>query len=78
MIASKTGDTRIRAGLPQGWRSGDKTGTSERNANDIAIVWPPDRAPLIVASYLAESTGTPDQRNAAHASVGRIAAQHRF
>lgn len=74
MIASKTGDKRIRAGLPAGWRSGDKTGSSERNANDVAIVWPPDRAPLIVASYLAESDGSAEEKNAAHAAIGRIAA----
>lgn len=77
MVASKTGGTRLRAGLPKDWRVGDKTGTSERNANDVAIVWPPDRAPLIIASYLAESSATPDERNAAHAAVGRVAAAWR-
>jgi beta-lactamase class A len=77
MIASKTGDARIHAGLPAGWRMGDKTGTSERNANDVAIIWPPNRAPLIVASYLAESGGTPQERDAAHAAVGRVAAAWR-
>jgi beta-lactamase class A len=56
---------------------GDKTGTSERNANDVAIIWPPNRAPLIVASYLAESGGTPQERDAAHAAAGRVAAAWR-
>jgi beta-lactamase class A len=77
MVASKTGNARLRAGLPAGWRMGDKTGSSERNANDVAIVWPPDRAPLIVASYLAESGGTPQERDTAHAAVGRVAAAWR-
>jgi beta-lactamase class A len=77
MISSKTGDARLRAGLPAGWRCGDKTGTSERTANDVAIIWPPGRSPLIVASYLAESSAMPMDKNAAHAEVGRIAAAWR-
>jgi beta-lactamase class A len=77
MIASKTGNARIRAGIPADWRSGDKTGTSARNANDVAILWPPARSPLIVASYLAESDAAPAPRDAAHAAIGRIAAAWR-
>lgn len=46
-----TGGARIRAGLPKGWTSGDKTGTGGvyGNANDIAIVWPPSGAPLVMS-----------------------------
>jgi beta-lactamase class A len=45
-----TGDHRIRAGLPEGWTVGDKTGTGGTwgTANDIAIAWPPSGAPLII------------------------------
>ena len=47
---------RIRAGLPSGWSSGDKTGTGENGtANDVAIVWPPNRKPLIIAVFLTGS-----------------------
>jgi beta-lactamase class A len=47
---STTGAKRIRAGLPKGWRVADKTGTGDYGrANDIAIVWPPHTAPLVVA-----------------------------
>jgi beta-lactamase class A len=75
MVACKTGDARLRAGLPADWRAGDKTGTNgDRNcANDVAILWPPGRAPLIVTSYLAEAATTPGERDAVHASVGRVA-----
>ncbi|MFC4050243.1 class A beta-lactamase [Actinomadura syzygii] len=49
--ATVTGDERIRAGLPKSWTVGDKTGTAGvyGNAVDIAITWPPDRAPLVMA-----------------------------
>jgi beta-lactamase class A len=73
--ANQTGGERIRAGLPKGWRVGDKTGTGERGtANDIAIVWPPGRGPIIVTVYLTAATAAAAQRNAALAEVGRLAA----
>lgn len=73
--ANQTGGERIRAGLPKGWRVGDKTGTGERGtANDIAIVWPPGRGPIIVTAYLTATSAAAAQRNAALAEVGRLAA----
>lgn len=75
LVANKTGDKRLRAGFPKDWRIGDKTGTGGNNAtNDVAIVWPPGRAPLIVTAYYVEAHGTADERNAVIAEVGRIAA----
>jgi beta-lactamase class A len=75
LIATTTGAQRIRAGLPAGWRVGDKTGTSNNGVtNDIAIAWPPGRAPLLVTAYFAESSIPQDQRNTVLAEVGRIAA----
>jgi beta-lactamase class A len=72
LVGNKTGDTRLRAGLPQGWRAGDKTGTGERgSANDIAIVWPPNRAPILIAAYLTETSAPVEQRNAVHADIAR-------
>ncbi|GIE35141.1 beta-lactamase [Actinoplanes italicus] len=45
-----TGDPYIRAGVPPGWQVGDKTGTGGHGTrNDIAIVWPPAGAPLVIA-----------------------------
>jgi beta-lactamase class A len=78
LVAGKTGDQRLRAGLPPAWRVGDKTGTNDAGCgNDVAIAWPPGRAPLIIASYLDHAGGTPQQRDAIHADVGRIAAAWR-
>lgn len=75
LIATTTGDKRIRGSLPKEWRAGDKTGTSSNGVtNDIAIVWPPDRAPLLVTAYYAEYPQPQEARNAVIAEVGRIAA----
>jgi beta-lactamase class A len=72
LVACKTGDARIRAGLPSGWRVGDKTGTGARgSANDIAVLWPPRGGPLLVASYLTETTLESAAANAIHAAVGQ-------
>jgi len=75
LVAGKTGDARLRAGVPKDWRIGDKTGTNDAGcANDIAIAWPPGSAPLIIASYLDHAGGTAKERDAVHADVARIAA----
>ena len=75
LLANTTGGTRLRVGLPGEWRVGDKTGTSNNGVtNDIAIVWPPDRAPLLVTAYYAESSVPQETRNAVLAEVGKIVA----
>ncbi|MER5224282.1 class A beta-lactamase [Streptomyces flaveus] len=46
-----TGNEVIRAGVPEGWVVGDKTGSGSGYGarNDIAVVWPPDSAPIVMA-----------------------------
>ncbi|MBE5106424.1 class A beta-lactamase Bla1 [Bacillus thuringiensis] len=49
MKGNATGDKLIRAGVPTDWEVGDKSGAgSYGTRNDIAIVWPPNRAPIII------------------------------
>lgn len=75
LLANKTGDKRLRALLPAGWRVADKTGTGDKGtANDIGMLLPPGRPPLLVASYLTTAPGTAAARDAVHAQVGRLAA----
>ncbi len=76
MVASPTGRERIRGGIPADWRAGDKTGTSgEGYFNDIAILWPPNRAPILVACYLDAPGLDPKRANAVHAQVGAVVAR---
>jgi beta-lactamase class A len=74
LVATKTGGARIRAGLPRGWRIGDKTGAwNGVTANDLAIVWPPGRAPLLIAAYSTRGSASDTARNAALAETARTA-----
>lgn len=50
LIGNTTGDDLIRAGVPSGWVVGDKTGAAAYGTrNDIAVVWPPDGDPIVIA-----------------------------
>ncbi len=74
LLGSRTGAARLRAGMP-GWRVGDKTGSGARGTtNDVAVAWPPGRAPIVVTAYLTETAVPPAQRNATLAAVGRAVA----
>ena len=49
---SPTGPNRIKAGAPDGWRVGHKTGTSSQGPiNDIGVIWSPEGAPIFVSAY---------------------------
>jgi len=76
LVDNRTGDARLRAGLPDAWRVGDKTGSGAHAVhNDVGIAWPPGRAPLLVAAYYAEADDTTTaERDAVLADVGRIVA----
>jgi len=61
LVANTTGGRRLRAGLPEGWRVGDKTGTWNEgwfSTIDVALVWPPGRAPWIIAGFVTDHANT--------------------
>lgn len=44
-----TGANRIRSSVPSAWRTANKTGSGNYGrANDIAVLWPPERAPIVL------------------------------
>lgn len=49
MSANETGDPLIRAGAPEGWVVRDKSGHSDAIQNDIAVVTPADRKPIVIS-----------------------------
>jgi beta-lactamase class A len=75
MQANRTGDKRLRAGLPGNWRIGDKTGSGDHGtANDIAIAEPPGGKPILIAAYYTQSQGSDAARNEVIARIGALAA----
>ncbi|MER5884110.1 class A beta-lactamase [Streptomyces sp. NPDC001941] len=74
MRASTTGESRIRAALPKGWRAANKTGTGKYGrANDVAVLWPPSGAPLLLA-VMSDRPGADDRpQEALVAEAARLA-----
>jgi beta-lactamase class A len=66
MFASPTGVSRIKAGVPAGWRVAHKTGTGGYGpTNDIGLLYPPSGAPVVVAAYYHAASTSPDAQNEA-------------
>ncbi|MCL3860956.1 class A beta-lactamase [Actinotalea sp. K2] len=50
LVGNTTGDTLVRAAVPEDWQVGDRTGGGGYGTrNVIAVVWPPDGDPLVIA-----------------------------
>ncbi|TGX52799.1 class A beta-lactamase [Sphingomonas gei] len=75
MKDTRTSRTSLRAGLPAGWTVADKTGAGGYGTDNLlGIVWPPRRAPLVVASYITGGSLPLEQSRPLHARVGRAIA----
>jgi beta-lactamase class A len=73
MEASLTGLDRLRAKLPTSWRAADKTGANgEHTSNDIAVLWPTGRPPIVVAAYITQCFGPESKRAAMLAKIGEL------
>jgi beta-lactamase class A len=74
MVATTTGTEQIRAGVPRDWRVGDKTGSGAQGENnDVAVVWPPGRAPWVIAVFTAPTDPASTNGRATIADATRIA-----
>lgn len=68
-----TGDKRIRAATPKGWRVGDKTGTgSYGTTNDVAVIWLSQGEPLILTVYFTQAEKSAAPRDDVIASATQI------
>ncbi|MBC3943990.1 class A beta-lactamase [Erwinia persicina] len=69
-----TGKNAIAAALPAGWEIGDKTGSGGYGTtNDVAILWPPGKAPLILAIYFTQHAPEAKSRQDVLAKAAAIA-----
>ncbi|MEP6585702.1 MAG: class A beta-lactamase, partial [Candidatus Udaeobacter sp.] len=70
---NETGGLMIRTGVPKTWTVGDKTGRCANGAtNDVAIIRPSGRTPILVAIYSIGSTSSADDRAAIVAEAARV------
>ncbi|MEU8786642.1 class A beta-lactamase [Streptomyces sp. NPDC048637] len=71
-----TGGELIRAGMPKGWVVGDKTGAGSTygTRNDIAVVWPTDAAPIVVAILSNRTKADADYDNKLIAEAASVVA----
>jgi beta-lactamase class A len=68
-----TGATRIRAGVPAGWIVGDKTGGGDYGANnDVAVLWPPGKPPIVLALYMTQRERDAKPKNEVLAEATRV------
>jgi beta-lactamase class A len=74
MLDARVGEHRLPAGLPPFWRIAHKTGTWSNQTNDVGVIWPTDRAPIVVAALYLRGEIPQEQREGVLRDVGRIVA----
>lgn len=76
LMANEVGGPLMRAGIPETWRIGDRTGAGGYGTRGIvAIIWPPEQKPLIAAIYITQTEASMEQRNRVIASIARQLAE---
>ncbi len=71
LIGCKTGENRLRAGLPKNWSIGDKTGNNGSDAaGDIAVAWSEQGVPWIISAYTQGGTPTPAKIDMVFKEIG--------
>jgi beta-lactamase class A len=73
LVGNTTGDALVRAAVPSGWTVGDKTGAADHaTRNDIAVVWPPGRRPIVIAVLSDRASATAKYDDALVADAARV------
>ena len=76
LVDSKTGSSRLRAGINPAYPAGDKSGSGDNGAtNDVLVVWPNPNSPFLIAAYYTGSTAPQEARDSVLADVSRIVSQ---
>ncbi|MEK3889406.1 class A beta-lactamase [Bacillus sp. FSL K6-3431] len=74
LLGNATGDTLIRAGSPEDWEVGDKSGAgSYGTRNDIAVVFPKNREPIVIAIMSRHDTENAKYDDALIANAAEVA-----
>ncbi|TCI95634.1 class A beta-lactamase, partial [Aeromicrobium sp. IC_218] len=74
MRASTTGADLVRAGVPDGWTVADRSGGAAYGSrHDLAVVWPPEGAPIVLAVMTSRDAEDAQGRDALVAEATRTA-----
>ncbi|MFB4169007.1 class A beta-lactamase [Virgibacillus sp. JSM 102003] len=73
MTGNESGDPLIRAGAPEKWTVVDKSGAGTyATRNDIAVVWPPNKEPIVIAIMSRRDTENAEYDDALIAKAAEI------
>jgi beta-lactamase class A len=71
MLNDRVADALLRSGLPKDWRVADKSGAGGHGSRSIiAVAWPPERPPVVVAIYITQTDAPMAARDHAIAHIG--------
>lgn len=74
LVRNTTGDNMIRAGVPEAWRVGDKTGTAGYGTrNDIAVLWPDEGNPIVLVVMSSREEDGAEHDDALVAQAAEVA-----
>jgi beta-lactamase class A len=74
---SLTGARLVRAGVPDGWRVGDKSGTASYGTrNNVAVVYPPGRAPWVVVVMTSHDEADAETDDTLVARAAQVVVEH--
>ncbi|WP_445407997.1 Exo family class A beta-lactamase [Streptomyces albidoflavus] len=76
LLANTTSGDRFRAGLPDDWTLGDKTGAGRYGTNnDAGVTWPPGRPPIVLTVLTAKTEQDAVRDDALVADAARVLAE---
>jgi beta-lactamase class A len=71
MESNEVAGSLLRAVIPADWRIADRSGAGGHGTRGIvAIMWPPDREPVVAAIYLTGTEASMEARDAAIRTIG--------
>lgn len=77
LTGNATGEELIRAGVPSNVKVGDKSGAASFGTrNDIAVLYPPHRAPIILVVFSNKTNEDDEYDNALIADAARVMSNH--
>lgn len=76
MKSNQTGETLVQAGVPDTWQVADKSGGGHYGSRgDIAVVWPEEGEPIVIAVYSSREEQDADYDDRLIAQAAQVAVE---